>query len=60
VDTFCEQNKHEHHAIYPNADWDEIWFFHLIKPKDVDNRASWDCKKIEGCHSMHSVASISH
>jgi hypothetical protein len=26
----------------------------------VDHRASWDCKKIEGCHSMYSIASISY
>ncbi len=37
-----------------------IYFFLLIKPKDVDHIASWDYKNIEGCHSMHFLVSISH
>jgi predicted ATP-dependent Lon-type protease len=31
-----------------------------VKLGDVDHKASWDCKKINGYHSIHFVPSISH
>jgi hypothetical protein len=52
--------KNEQHATYPNVMRDAMCYFHLMKVEDVGKKAFWDCKKIEGCCSMHSVASISH
>jgi hypothetical protein len=40
VVTFYEQKKHEQHVAYFNVCQDVIFPPHLIKPKDVDNRAS--------------------
>jgi hypothetical protein len=60
VVAFCEQKQNEQHATYPNAKRDVICYFHLVKPEYVNRRASWDCKKLDGCHSMHSMVFVSH
>jgi hypothetical protein len=33
-------------------------FFHLVKPKNVNQSAARDCKNIAGSHSLHSMTSI--
>jgi hypothetical protein len=60
VVAFCERKQSEQHVAYPNVRRDVIRYFHLVKLEDVDRKTSWDCKKKDGCHSMHSVASISN
>ncbi len=36
VASFYESKQMEEHAAYPNARRQVFWFFHLVKPKDVD------------------------
>ncbi len=36
VVSFYESKQIEEHAAYPNARRQVFWFFHLVKPKDVD------------------------
>jgi hypothetical protein len=30
-----------------------VWYFHLVRPQDVDCTTSSDCKKIDGFRCMH-------
>jgi hypothetical protein len=34
-------------------------FFHLVKPEDVDQSATWDCKNIVDSRALHFVTSVS-
>jgi hypothetical protein len=60
VVAFYEREQNEQHAAYPNARRDGVCYLHLRKPKDMDDRTSWDCKKIDESCSMHSVTFVSH
>jgi len=60
VVTFFEREQNEQHVAYPNAWRDVVCYLDLVKPKDVDDRISWDCKKIDASCSMHSVTFVSH
>ncbi len=48
VVSFYESKQMEEHVAYPNAKRQVFWFFHLVKPKDVDRSVMWDCKNIVG------------
>jgi len=54
------EEQNEQHAAYPNAWRDVVCYLDLVKPKDVENRTSWDYKKIDESCSMHSVTFVSH
>lgn len=60
VVAFCKKKQTEEHAAYPNVRREVIRFFHLVKTEEVDRRSSWDCKRIPGSRSMHSISSVSH
>jgi hypothetical protein len=59
VVVFCERKHKEENLTYPNAHKKMSRFFHLVKPKNVDQSAAWDCKNIASSHALHSMTSIS-
>ncbi len=48
------------HLAYPNVRREVLQYFHIVMLNDVDKRASWDCKLIEGSQSIHFVFYISN
>jgi hypothetical protein len=60
VIAFCSKEKSQEHAMYPNAKWKVIRFFHLVKLDDVDRRSTWDYKCIPRSKSVHSICFVSH
>jgi hypothetical protein len=60
VVAFYEREQNEHHAAYPNAWRDGVCYHDLVKLTDVDDRTSWDCKKIDESCPMQSATFVSH
>jgi hypothetical protein len=59
VVAFCKRKQKEEHLAYPNAHQKVSRFFHLMKPKDVDQNVAWDCKNITSSRALHSVTLVS-
>lgn len=60
VVAFYSRKQLEEHVAYPNARWDIILFFHLVKFDDVFHKSTCHCKGIPRSRLLHSIYYVSH